>query len=468
LAFLFGTLTILSLLKHIEKNRTAYIVYACIAFLFALLSKESAITLLAIIPLTFYFFTKISIRRKIFYTVILIIPTFIFFVMRHKAIGQQAHLSETTMIDNLLVAAPNLITKYSTAIKILGLYLWKLIIPYPLACDYSYNQIPITGLSNVYFIISLLVYMSMFIYAIIKFKTKDLVSYAILFYLISMSIYSNLFITIGTSFGERLLFVPSFAYTLVLSYFISKVPKTINFQNHDAQFNFYKIIKSKPFIISVVIMIPYFYLTVNRNKDWKTSLTLYEADIKKSPNSAHMNYYYGLEVMKEKAMKDGQVVRPQFLDTAIYYFYKAKQIIPTYADAYDQLGLAYFRKNEWDKSLAYYDTCLRLAPTKSITYSNMGVIYFNRQQYDKALEVYEKAVRYDPRFADAWFNLGSTYGTLGKYNEAINAFKKCIEINPDKAEAYYYIGITYQMLNDNQNAQFYLNKAYELKPSLKK
>lgn len=466
LAFLFVVVSTLLFLKHKQSPKWFWLVGALFSFLLAMLSKESAITFLAIIPLTFYFTQAVPTKRSLMYTTLLVIPTLIFFAMRHRAIGHQLHLDETSMIDNLLVAAPDFISRYATAIKILGLYLWKLIVPHPLACDYSYNQIPIVGISNGYFWLSLIVHLALFVWAIMRFKKRHLLSYIILFYLVAMSINSNLFVLIGTSFGERLLFVASFPFTMAVSYLIVKITKhSLEAENND---DWKKVVLSKPLLLSILIFLPYAYLTIQRNKDWKSSLSLYRADIRKSPNSAHMNYYYGLEVMKEKAMKDGQVVKPEYLDTAIYYFTKARQIIPTYADAYDQLGLAYFRKNDWDKALAYYDTCLTLAPGKPITYSNMGVIYFQRQQYDKALELYEKTVRYDPKFADGWFNLGSTYGTLGRFQDAIYAFKKCIEFNPQKAEAYYFLGITYQNMNDKENAQYYFDRAYQLNPNLKK
>ena len=466
LAFLWTVISILFFIKHNQSLKWYWLIGALFSFLLAMLSKESAITFLVIIPLTFYFTQAVPTKRSMMYTILLIIPTLIYFAMRHRAIGHHLHLNETSMIDNLLVAAPDLISRYATAIKILGLYLWKLIVPYPLACDYSYQQISMVGLSNGYFWLSLVIYVALFVLSLLWFKKRHLLSYLILFYLLAMSVNSNLFVLIGTSFGERLLFVASFPFTLTVSYFILKITKhPFEAENN---YDWKKVVFSKPLLLSILILLPYACITVQRNKDWKTSLSLYEADIRKSPNSAHMNYYYGLEVMKEKAMKDGQVVKPEYLDTAIYYFTKARQIIPTYADAYDQLGLAYFRKNDWDKALANYDTCLTLAPGKPITYSNMGVIYFQRQQYEKALELYEKTVRYDPRFADGWFNLGSTYGTLGRFQEAIQAFKKCLEFNPQKAEAYYFIGITYQNMNDKEQAQYYFDKAYQLNPNLKK
>jgi len=463
LAFLWSIVSILLLFKYLTNHKSWILISALFTFLLALLSKESAITFLAVIPLIFYFFTKEKKSTYISLSLLYLIPVLFFFAMRYRAIGNQAHLEQTSMVDNLLVAAPDFLTRTATAIKILGLYFWKLLVPYPLACDYSYNQISIVGFDNVYVLLSLIFYLLLAVFALWKFKQKHILSFAILFFFITMSVYSNLIILIGTSFGERLLFVPSLAFTLSITYILLIVFKSLN-----KSLEFSKIFSNKVFVSILPILLIYLGLTWSRNKDWNSSLSLYEADIRKSPESAHMNYYYGLEIMKGKAMENGVVTKPEYLDTAIYYFRRARNIVPTFADAYDQLGLAYFRKNELDKALAYYDSCLKLAPGKSITYSNMGVIYFNRQQYDKALEAYENAVRYDPKFSDAWMNLGSTYGTLGKFNEAIAAFKKCIEYNPQNAMAHYFIGITYQNLGDKQNADFYLNKAYELNPSLKK
>jgi tetratricopeptide (TPR) repeat protein len=465
LAFLFVLVSILLVLSYVEKKSTIKIVFAMFSFLLALLSKESAIMFLVLLPLILYFFTSLKTSKNISLSVLFLLPTLIFFVMRYKAIGNQEHIDSTTLVDNLLLAAPDYASRLATSIKIMGKYLWILIFPYPLACDYSYNQIPIAGILNLYTLLSFALYLLMAYIAFRLFKKKHLISFIILFFFVTMSIYSNIVLLIGSSFGERFLFVPSLAFTMALSYLILYALKSLAPDEKQSQKN---IFFSKAFLIAIPILALYFSITLSRNKDWESNLSLYEADIKTSPKSAHMNYYYGLEVMKGKAMKDGAVVKPEFLDSAIYYFNRAKKIVPTFADAYDQLGLAYFRKNEWDMALAYYDTCLTMAPGKSITYSNMGVIYFNHKQYDKALEAYENAVRYDPKFSDGWLNLGSTYGTLGKYNEAIAAFKKCIEYNPQNAMAHYFIGITYQSLGDAQNAKYYLDLAGQLDPKLKK
>jgi tetratricopeptide (TPR) repeat protein len=215
-------------------------------------------------------------------------------------------------------------------------------------------------------------------------------------------------------------------------------------------------------------LIFYSYKTISRNKDWKSDLTLYSADVKKSPNSTHMRYHYGLVVMKELAMKsENENDRIKYLKEAVNEFETAIKIYPSFADPHEQLGLAYFRLNDYDKSLKYYLKSLEYNPYKPVTYSNMGMIFFSNQQYEKALEVYKKAVELNPKYIDALYNLASTYGTIGQFEKAIETFNKVIELNPNHSQAYYFMAITYKSMGQNEQADYYFNIAYKLNPSLK-
>ncbi|MCX7954844.1 MAG: tetratricopeptide repeat protein [Bacteroidales bacterium] len=456
-SLLFSLISLILFFKLLRKRNIFINILFQLSFLLGMLSKENTILFVLIIPLTAYFFTNEKPLKIILNSLYLLIPVLIFFAMREKAIGQYLHLSKTSYIDNVLVAAPNIFVRTATAFKILGMYFLKLVVPYPLACDYSYNQIKLVNWTNIYAIVSLVFHLSLGIFAIVKFKKKNIFSYLILFYFISMALTSNLIYLIGTSFGERLLFTPSLPFVMFLGLGIGLLFKELN-----------KSVPLKTLIITIPIVGVYLYLTIDRNKDWRTSLSLYEADIKKSPDSGHMNYYYALELMNAVAMKDGVVVKPEYLDSAIKYFRKSLKITPTFAEAYEQMGLAYYRKNQWDTALVYFDSALVYFPTKYSTYSYIGAIYFNRRQLQQAVDVFEKAVRYNPKFADGWFNLGSAYGETGQYEKAIEAFKKCLEFDPKKAEAYYFIGITYKNLGKPDLAEPYFQKAYSLKPSLKK
>lgn len=460
LSFLFLISTLYFAVKYANSAKNKWLFLGAISYFLAFLSKESAITFLAVFPLAIYFFTDAPLKRNMFFSCIMLIPALLFLMIRAKVLANQPEMALVSYTDNLLVAAPDLLTRYATAIKIIGKYIWKLIVPYPLASDYSFNQITINGWGNLWVLFSFATLAFMGVFAIIKLKTKHILSFVILFFFITMSIYSNILMIIGSSFGERFLFVPSLAFSVGLTWLIFKLLKhnleKIQITAPKIFFNTNKIV----LFIVIPVLVVYSAEIFSRNKDWNSNLSLYSADVLKSPNSAHMRYYYGLVLMKDKAMnKESQVEHPEYLDSAIVQFSIAAKIVPTFADAYDQIGLAYYRKNMNDSALKYYQIALNYNPTKSITYSNMGVIFFNNKQFDKALESYEKAVKYDPAFSDAWMNLGSTLGTLGRGSEAINAFKKCIEFNPQNATATYYLGVTYKGIGDNINAKFYFDKA---------
>ncbi|MBI5542212.1 MAG: tetratricopeptide repeat protein [Bacteroidia bacterium] len=463
LSFFFLVLTLRFVIEYINSSKKKWLIIGMISYFLAFLSKESAITFLAVIPLVIYFFTDTTIRKNIFITSVMLIPALIFLAIRAKVLANQPEMAFVSSVDNLLVAAPDMITRYATAIKIMGKYLWLLVVPYPLVCDYSFNQIPIVGIGNVWFIISFIVLLSMVIVSVWKFKTKHVLVFSVFFFFITMSLYSNIFMLIGSSFGERFLFVPSLAFSIAVSWLVLKLFKIAVEYSPVTKSNLIFKLNNRLLIVIIPTIIAYPSQIILRNKDWKSNLSLYAADVWKSPNSAHMQYYYGLSVMKDLSLnREGKVVHPEYLDFAIFHFSRAAEIVPTFADAYDQIGLAYYRKNMNDSALKYYQLALDRNPTKSITYSNMGVIYFNNKQFEKALEVYEKAVKYDPAFSDAWMNLGSTLATLGKRNEAINAFKKCVEFKPENALATYFISITYKGMGDDANAKIYLDKAAQL------
>jgi len=455
LCFLFLIISIWYLLNYISSKEQKNVVIALLAYFFAFLSKESAITFLAVFPLTIYFFTNSDIKTNLKASLIMLVPAIIFLIIRKNVVGF-IEGSSVSVVDNLLMAANSLNEHTATAIKILGIYLYKQFYPHPLICDSSFNQIPIVGWSSLAAITSFLIHAAAGLYAIYKIKSKNIISFSILFYFVTISLYTNLFFTIGSSYGERFLFIPVLSICIIISYLLIKYLSLDSLE---------KNIKPSSSLITVSLFILLFYSlkTISRNTNWESDNSLYTNDIKHAPNSAHLRYYYGLSLMKDKSLNEkGEVAYPEYLDSAIVQFEIAAKIIPTYADAYDQLGLAWFRKNNYDKSLEYYNKAISLNPGKANTYSNMGFIYFYNRDYEKALELYNLAVTINPFFSDAWLNLGSTYGTLGRYNESINAFLKCITYDKNNATAHYFLAITYRSAGDNANAEKYLKIAGEL------
>jgi Tfp pilus assembly protein PilF len=413
------------------------------------------------VPLAFYFFSDITLKKSWIPTAWLLAPLSFYLLLRKNALGTFSSADVIAGIDNVLVKAEGL-EYFATATKICGLYIWKLIVPHPLSHDYSLYQIPLNGISDPYFWFSGLVYLALFWIVYKGWKSRNIFAFSVLFLLITFSLYSNMFIMIGTHFGERLMFLPSLGFSIGLSgllYAWSTKSSSISFQASKSML---------PILLFVLVLLSYGFKTQLRNADWKSEYDLYTADVINSPESSRTHYRLGMAYMKERALlaKD-EKVKNQWLRKAVGELKKAIEIYPGYADAQGELGLAYQRLGYLDLAVERYNIVLAKKPTHKTTLNNMGTVLFNQAKFEQAIDYFLRALKSDPKYKDAMGNLASCYGTIGQYDEAIKWFKKAIDIDPTNASYYYFVGVTYQRMNKPKEAESWLLQAYVLDPSLK-
>lgn len=454
LALGFSISGLIFLFKYIDEKVIWKIVLSLFCFMLAFLSKESTIMIVLSLPLMLVLFRSYSWIKSFLTSALFLIPFAFYLILRINALGSIGGNSKISKIDNLLLTAPDVLSRTATAIKILGLYLWKLLIPHPLMNDYSLRQIEVVGINDPLSWLSLFIY-ALLVYLIFHFwKKQKIIAFSIAFFLITISLYSNLIITIGTSFGERLLFIPSLAFCIALAYLL-----LIPFN----QLNRRKMPKAPLWIAGSLVFL-YSFKTFDRNKAWENNFTLYSTDIKNCSKSARCHYYYGLGIMQDQAKKEkNENLRRSYLTEAIQEFNIAIQIYPEYSEAWGQKALAHFRLNELEKAETAYIKASQLNPANVTALSNLGSLYFQQQKYVKARKTFERAIQINPNHLDALSNYASTLGTLGEYNSAISYFKRAIAIKPNEPSYYQMIGITYQNLGNQQEANYWLQKAQSLR-----
>ena len=71
-----------------------------------------------------------------------------------------------------------------------------------------------------------------------------------------------------------------------------------------------------------------------------------------------------------------------------------------------------------------------LEPRDADFYNNRGIAYGERGQYDDAISDFTRALEINPRYAEAYYNRGLAYIRKGQYDQAISDFNKAVEINP--------------------------------------
>ena len=457
MSFFFLMLSLLALYAWFTKAKWWSLLLSMLLLFLAFMSKEGVVTMLVLFPIMGFYFTDAKHKTILTGSLILLIPTVIYFIIRQTIILKYSVSSTILIVDNMIVGTHSPATHFATAIMLMGKYLLLTIIPYQLISDYSFNQIPIIGLANPMFIISLLIYIFILIYIIKNIIKKNMIAFGLLFFLITISLYSNIVFQIGTSFAERLMFLPSLGLCIAFVFFITHLIKVSTNNNVHNNINVLRLKPLFPIIFSLILM-TFIVKTHVRASEWRNETTLFSKDVERSPNSAHMRLYWGL-VLADNALKEDSIKCDIITHQSIEQFVKGLSIYPKYADCYEQLGLAYYRLKDPEKAMTFYNEALKINPKKAITWNNIGVIYVEKGDYLKAKEAYTKAVAIDPRYLQAYLSLGSTLGAMAKYEEAIDMFKICIQLEPSNVSAYKKIALSFQYLNNKAEAEQWTEKA---------
>jgi hypothetical protein len=143
LCLLFSLWSLYFLFRYLRESKFLLMVYALLFFLFSLLSKESAITMLAVFPLAIYFFSGAPMKKIITCTLMLAGVAVIYFALRINALGGMSNFTEILLINNSLVETSDTTIRFATAVFILGKYFLLNLFPHPLTWDYSYRVIPL-------------------------------------------------------------------------------------------------------------------------------------------------------------------------------------------------------------------------------------------------------------------------------------------------------------------------------------
>jgi hypothetical protein len=217
--------------------------------------------------------------------------------------------------------------RLATIFLTLGWYIKLLFVPHPLTIDYYPYHVPKVSWSDWRALLGVAGYAAMAVWALWKFKKGNLVSYAILFYLATLSIVSNLFVSVGTFMNERFLYMPSIAFCLVLGWFFAeKLPVWL---------------KEKPnslypigAIVVAAIAGLFAYRVITRIPDWQTGLTLNKAAVEVSEGSARSHCFYVTGLYQEVYQKEKDPeIKAELVTEMEYHIKRSLEINPNYGAA---------------------------------------------------------------------------------------------------------------------------------------
>jgi len=457
MAFCLQLGTLWFVLKYLENQKIKDLLSIVIFFFLGLLAKESTITWLSVIPISIYFFTPHSFKRALPAFGGLTVAAVIWAGVRYQVVGGGiSAVADNIMNDPFLEATTS--EKYATIMLTLGKYLQLLVYPHPLTYDYYPKHIPIVGWGNKMVLFSVLAYLFLAVVAICGFFKKNIISFAILLYVITLSIASNIVFVIGAFMNERFVYVSSLGFSLVLGFGIFKLLE-------------HKIIAKNAVLTALIIIFGlYSFKTISRNQVWENNLTLATHDANISVNGAKSNVMAG-GILTENAMKLSDTLEKQkMLQEGMVYLQRAINAYPEYIDALILMGNAQWELTKnINKVLPYYYQILSINPYHQNTLQNFYIIVEQSKNADDKINAYKTLLRYNPNEMTAYLNLGRAYGR--EKNDLQNAqlyLETALKIAPNNYEVLSNLGTLYGLSKNYAAAIDVLGKAVQLKPTIAK
>ena len=279
-------------------------------------------------------------------------------------------------------------------------------------------------------------------------KRWPLIAFAIFWFYVTLLPFSNL-IPISTLLADRYVFIPSFAYCLVLALCFEKLWSV---KRKDVSRDFFPFLTTV-FLIGLVV--GYGYMTVHQNTVWKDSYTLWlDAAAKQEKSSMPMTSLGALFL-------DGDMD-----EEALEVLEKAVKANPSDALGHNNLGIAYQRLGDYKKSEHHYLKALSLKPRLYESLFNLGGLYAEKGDFDKSIGVFLDMVAEHPRDARLYFQLGYVYEKAGKVDDAIRSYEKSIDLAPHVITPYESLGRLYlEKLHDQKMAIHFFRKGLQMVPN---
>jgi Tfp pilus assembly protein PilF len=414
----FSLLCFLSYLKYASvlsrKRRSFYYGICLILFSFALLSKAMAVTLPAILLIIDVYplgRLKLGVRlRSQFKILIEKIPFFclsliytIIIVASYSEHGKLRSVEKYSFMQRI----------YESFYE-LFFYLYKMFLPLKLVPLYPYpTDISFLNLKYVGSFIGVVAITALCVYLWRRNKKVYLVAWA--YYIFTLlPILGN--IQVGKTEGaDRYTYLSSIGLFLIVGLIAATIYKKI------ANLKQWRLIlKMASSVVAIAVLISISYITIQQIGIWKDGCALWNYVIEMEPEK-NANAYNNL----------GNAYYSKGLaDKAIEQYQAALKIRPDFIEMYNNIGNIYYSKGLIDKAIEEYQTALRLKPDYIMVHNNLGLAYQSKGLFDKAIEEYQTALRLKPDFAKPHFNLGLIYLKNGTIDMARREFEMGLEIDP--------------------------------------
>jgi protein O-mannosyl-transferase len=332
-------------------------------------------------------------------------------------------------MDPYYLATP--IQKFATEWYALGKYIFQLFLPYPLAADYSYNQIPYHNFSDITVWLSVFSLFAIAYWGYKFLRKKDIMAFPLFFFLAMLFPISNFFINVGAVYGERFDYHASLGFVIVISWLALRFTRKVPFSTR----------KTAITGVMVALIVVCAGETINRNTDWKNDNTLFMHDVRVVPNSEFADCNASVGYINLSLDKANESRKKNMLDSAVMYCRRAIDLDKSFPDPFINVGLAYYYLSNLDSAKYFWDIVQQgLYPNHpkvlgyqsllARTYLNEAKAVSGNNPFIFIREV-RKGIYEDSSNAELWYNLGGVYFAIHRYDSARYSWLKTLKLKHD-------------------------------------
>lgn len=394
LATFFFLLAIVYFIKTALNPHLKTYIISMVAFVMALLSKETAVAFLPIALVYLYSFKKrIDIRYNIGY--LLILSVYLIFLM---AVYYNSDIPSKVDIKDGWPIFP--ITTWGIAY-----YIKMVLLPINLNIDHT----PITvGLNDIIALGFLISFLYLFLFALRYNKATIFLGSCFLITLLPSIpvIYSY------NTIMERFLYLPMAGFCGIMGIIVGRFTA------------------KKGRYILILLLIIFSSITIDRNMVWKNDYSLWTDATRKAPQSSIAHINLGSALLAKKDYKG-----------AFSEFLESLKINPDKPEAYYKIGFIHSEEKRYDLAIQYLEAAANKDNSFALPdiYDRLGYAYAMKGKYKEAIKGWLIYIKLDKESAETFTNLGSAYAKLGLREKAIETYQKALKIDPNYSDAIKYL-----------------------------
>ncbi|MEO1436795.1 MAG: tetratricopeptide repeat protein [Bacteroidota bacterium] len=430
-------------------------------FFMALLSKENAITFLAIIPVGLVLLQGRAIGAVLGKMLPIFAATIVFILIRASILGWSLGDPPQELMNNpYLKLVGNVYVPFTFSEKLatitftMGKYLQLMIAPLVLTHDYYPKHIDVMSWTDWRVLLGLVAYLLIIGFALLRFRKFPIIAWSVLVYIAALSIVSNIVFPVGVHMSERFIYMPSVGFALAMAALLYRFAQRLNGERPQLK------ALVLPMGVLGIFLLAFTAKTVHRNLAWQNNYSLFLTDIKTSVNSAKLQNAVGGEIIQEslrlrneklrllpKGASQAQIdpIEATFkseVETAVPHLLKAIELHPSFASPYLLLGNAFNYLDRHEESVQYYNQALVYKNPYPEATQNMGKTYLDggrffgekQQNFQKALQWLNQAEAFETNDQTEIKRLKALcFASLGDLAKAIPLLEAVIKVAPTKS-----------------------------------